>query len=257
MVRLVQRLPFLPVIAVIFGWAAGTVVLAMPVWQLDAVLTEWGGPYLPNIIRPPLSPFGRFLCATSIGFIVSLLVLFPHMLVRAARQRGHKAVAVPNWPGVSDPREDGMAVQNTAAEAAWPEFLGARPALQSEREADEFLLEEAMRLSDAEDPAILTASASAPSEVTAGLADAADPMPVRLHQPDPVFIMEPAPVRPPAHSRPVSLTQASVAEGSIVDLLDRLERTMVGRRAPASPALSSDWGSLMSAALTSASGRPH
>lgn len=252
MVRVIQRLPFLPVVAVMFGWAAGTVLLAMPAWQLDALLGDFGPAWLPLMLQPPLSPIGRFLCASLAALAVCATLLLPSLVHRLWRRARQKAIHVPNWPGPAPRTQVSDALPKDKEPDTLPNFLGAAQRQRTTDQADEFLLEHCMKVTNVREQL----GPTGPASDVARAPDSIDQSPVLMRQPDPVYICEPAPVRPPAPTLPPRLTDGGTAP-TIADLIDRVERGFADRRLQKMPKAAPNWHMSPSSPMARAGGRPH
>lgn len=258
MVRVIQRLPFLPVVAVIFGWAVGTIILAMPAWQFDAVLAAIVPHWLPPLLHPPLGALGRFMWASLAACTFCVLILFPSWALRRWRRTQRLPVAVPKWPGPARQMPHDTPVPGPELNK-FPEFLGAASQMLNPADASEFLLEDGMRMPT--QGAILASEQASfvPEEAPTKGVHLADQGPVRLPQPDPVFIREPAPVRPPtAHQmRRAEDRRDKDSNETVAELLDRIERGLEKRcREENMPAIPS-WANTAFLMGTGGQTRPH
>lgn len=256
MVRLIQRLPFLPVVAVIFGWAAGTVVLAMPASDLDDLIGSFGSAWLPLMLHPPLSPVGRFVCACLVALAVCVVLLLPARILQSWHRAKRAAISVPNWPGPMPNASIDRAAPEARVQVAdpLPNFLGAGPVASKVDGTDEFLLEETMRLSVGQEGQSMRASGA--SALGAAESDLTAQSPVVLRQPDPVYICEPAPVRPPAPTVSQGRGEAEPAT-SVVELLDRMERGLADRRRQHKARSAQLWPMAASFPVAGVGPRPH
>lgn len=232
MLRFLQRLPFMPVVALLFGWAAGTVVLAMPAWQLDALVGQIPSQWLPTALCAPLKPMGRFAYACLAALAVCALIMAPMVPLHARQRTRRQGLRVPDWPGPAFGGTDTIPIPSESLPPLerLPTFFGNASAQISAPASEEFLLDEAMALHPERDE-------SAPARIVPSSQAAESSSPVRLPQPDPVFIQTPAPVQPPmapraeplASAPPIAKAPMGHPAEAIPHLLDWIEQRLTAR----------------------------
>ncbi len=218
MLKQIQRLPFAPVVALMFAAVAAILVLATPVWLLEHVVYAAGLPDILPAAAPPLGSKARFLLvvlAAGGTFALAFLAALP---LRDAKPRKPQSVtvqplrrdefeaAVFNRPSVFTPPvlED---------EPNLPSFL-AQPLAQMANDSvqlpdddgDELLLDTLMIVEDEDElggasfaeveAGFRAAIRNAVEDVPVILTDL-PPMPEIFIQPETVLHLEPAPVPPP------------------------------------------------------------
>lgn len=218
MLKQIQRLPFVPVVALMFAAVAAILVLATPVWLLEHVVYAAGLPDILPAAAPPLGSKARFLLvflAAGGTFALAFLAALPF---RDAKPRKPQSVtvqplrrdefeaAVFNRPSVFTPPvlED---------EPNLPSFL-AQPLAQMANDSvplpdddgDELLLDALMIVED-ENESGSASFAEVEAGFRAAIRNAAEdvpviltdlpPMPEIFIQPETVLHLEPAPVPPP------------------------------------------------------------
>lgn len=202
MLKQIQRLPFAPVVALMFAGVAAILVLATPVWLLEHAVISLGLPDLLPAAAPPLGRKARILLivlgAASSGML-AFLVALPF---RDPKPRKASAVSV---PPLRKAQEDATAFNRPSVFAAsvedepnLPSFL-AQPLAELQTESlpvagkndDELLLDSLMIVEEAE-PVL-----AAPSAAPVFLMDPPQ-MPDIFIQPETVLHLEPAPLPPPS-----------------------------------------------------------
>lgn len=205
MLKQIQRLPFAPVVALMFAGVAAILVLATPVWLLEHAVISLGLPDLLPAAAPPLGRKARILLivlgAASSGML-AFLVALPF---RDPKPRKASAVSVPPLRKA----QDGATAFNRPSvfaapvvdEPNLPSFL-AQPLAELQTESlpvagkddDELLLDSLMIVEEAEDAGPALAE---PSAAPVFLMDPPQ-MPDIFIQPETVLHLEPAPLPPPS-----------------------------------------------------------
>lgn len=217
--RLLDKVPFAPAVAVLFGLVAAVLILATPGWMFERMVVASGLPGLVSAAAPPLGDKARVLAAIVVllgvaGILWPVLAL-PDILSAPgpSQSRGHRIE--PDYdPAETSIRFDALIRRPLFAEAD----LGA-PFMSDEAIAhsrDELVLDTLApdEGADIAEPAE-TAVALAPFPV-----DNAAP----ATSPD---LQEPAQDVPPQHEPDATLEAQD--QGSISGLLDRLERALERR----------------------------
>lgn len=303
MSKFVQRLPFAPIVAVLFGATAAVLVLAVPDWRFEQFVSESGLATYVAAAEPPLGIKARFLSALLVAGMVSLgLFLLLNPLAKSAerrrqpvevdplpmdafgrlrRARGPDAAIdmaddLPNLPRFLQPESVAESPSAPAADshaASLPMFFQAAMDDPAGKEGagsaaeDELLLETVIdempvqpAALEAEAPiiepvALSTAAPDLPpappvyaqvvpkaeAERVASFDPASCPFigaiaeraasapklsaePLYMRQPDPVLIIEPAPVQPPVP--PVQPRLVAQREPSVTELMERFEEAL-------------------------------
>jgi hypothetical protein len=246
----VQRLPFAPVVALMFAAVAAVLVLATPVWLLERAVLAVGLPDVLPAAAPPLGSKARFLLvflASGGAAVLALVAAFPF---RNAKSRKPQAVTVQPLRRDADEapifnRPSVFAAPVLEDEPNLPSFL-AQPLAQLAQEAlppaqleDELLLDALMIVEEAPvAPAPMTPDAVFMEAIHVALEDVPlaplglPQMPDIFIQPETVLHLAPAPVPPPAE--PVVEEEAprlaqrprivEAREPSIAELMERFQR---------------------------------
>ena len=216
MLKQVQRLPFAPVVALMFAAVAAVLVLATPIWLLEHAVLAIGLPDILPAAAPPLGSKARFLLvflASGGAAVLALVAAFPF---RNAKLRKAKAVTVQPLRRDADEapifnRPSVFAAPVLEDEPNLPSFL-AQPLAQlaeevlppAQTEEDELLLDALMIVEEAPvapapmEPDAVFMEAIQVALEDAPLAPSALPqMPDIFIQPETVLHLTPAPVLPP------------------------------------------------------------
>ncbi len=268
MLKQIQRLPFAPVVALMFAGVAAVLVMATPVWLLEQAVWSAGLPDLLPAAAPPLGLKARLLlilAASGGAGCAAFLLAWPF---RDRAPRVPQVVTVPplraeptapaafSRPSVFAPQVDD--------EPNLPRFL-AEPLAQMRdaplpiagNDDDELLLDAMMIVAPVEalDVAAVPVSAPVPEPEPAFVAAVRNivedvpqapadlpPMPEIFVEAETVLHLEPAPVPPPAdpyvESRPVAPRPRIVEhrEPTIAELMERFQRGLETlKRAETSP----------------------
>jgi len=211
----VQRLPFAPVVALMFAAVAAILVLATPIWLLEHAVLAVGLPDVLPAAAPPLGSKARFLLvflACGGAAVLAFVAAFPF---RNAKSRKPQAVTVQPLRRDADEapifnRPSVFAAPVLEDEPNLPSFL-AQPLAQLAQEAlppaqheDELLLDALMIVEEAPvAPAPMTPDAVFMEAIQVALEDAPlapsglPQMPDIFIQPETVLHLAPAPVLPP------------------------------------------------------------
>lgn len=224
MLKQIQRLPFAPVVALMFAGVAAILVLATPIWLLEHAVITAGLPDVLPAAAPPLGTKARFLLVLLSAGGAAIVAFLAALPFRDAKPRKLQVVTVPplrreetdaamfNRPSVFSPPvlDD---------EPNLPSFL-AQPLAQMATESvslplplplphnddDELILETMMILEDtvplaqsplAAEEDFVSAARNVLEEVPVSQTDLPQ-MPDIFVQPETVLHLEPAPVPPPA-----------------------------------------------------------
>lgn len=249
MLRILHSLPFAPVVALMLAGAVFSLVLAMPVAPLEQMVAQIGLADFIAAAHPPLGLTARILsglaAAVLVGVPVYVLARLPGQILRARR----RFVVIPARPIGLAFEDDLLRVgpQATDGRPAFPQFLTSEAAacIDETRAEDVLILRPDMVVA-APPPASPPPAApslgrrhavlSIVSNADAGGRDAGDvSTPVYLPQPDPVLIIEPAPVPPPlsgGHMAPDAVSAACAAPEAptMRDLVARFERGLADLR---------------------------
>lgn len=215
MLKQVQRLPFAPVVALMFAAVAAILVLATPIWLLEHAVLAVGLPDVLPAAAPPLGSKARFLLvflASGGAAVLAFVAAFPF---RNAKSRKPQAVTVQPLRRDADEapifnRPSVFAAPVLEDEPNLPSFL-AQPLAQLAQEAlppaqheDELLLDALMIVEEAPvAPAPMTPDAVFMEAIQVALEDAPlapsglPQMPDIFIQPETVLHLAPAPVLPP------------------------------------------------------------
>jgi|CXWL01.1.fsa_nt_gi hypothetical protein len=206
--RLLDKVPFAPVVAALFGLVAAILVVATPGWLFERMVVTSGLPGLVAAAAPPLGDKARIMAAiismAGVAGMVWLILALPGMVVKArpAQSRGHRIEPHDNGAG-----EDGLAETPFRRPLFADADLGA-PFMSDEAiaHAREELVLETLAPEDVLDDREPEAAESAPPAQEQ--AQAAQPQPV-----------------PGARSASPDTTDRQ----SIPDLLERLEKALEHR----------------------------
>lgn len=215
MLKQVQRLPFAPVVALMFAAVAAILVLATPVWLLEHAVLAVGLPDVLPAAAPPLGSKARFLLvvlASGGAAVLAFVAAFPF---RNAKSRKPQAVTVQPLRRDADEapifnRPSVFAAPVLEDEPNLPSFL-AQPLAQLAQEAlppaqheDELLLDALMIVEEAPvAPAPMQPDADFMAAIQVALEDTPlapsglPQMPDIFIQPETVLHLTPAPVLPP------------------------------------------------------------
>ena len=94
MLKQLQRLPFAPVVALMFAAVAALLVLATPVWLLEHAVLAVGLPDVLPAAAPPLGTKARFLLVVLAGGGAAVLAFVAALPFRNAKPRKPQAVTV-------------------------------------------------------------------------------------------------------------------------------------------------------------------
>lgn len=236
----VSKLPFAPVVAILFAIAAATLVLAAPVWLLERGVGKVGLASVLPAAAPPLGGTARLLIAmlAAVGSgLVTLVAMIPLSRRLAPKRR---PAAEPSYrrvereePGFSRPpifagRDLGAPFMSDEALEIAPVRRDAEPAIAAEPvrdlpAEDELVLDAAMLADPVVEPAPEPEPEAEPAtEAGYELVHAPDPqppvvaeIPTEARPADPIHW--PIPVPPPA-------TIADPEPESLDELVARLER---------------------------------
>lgn len=250
MLKQLQRLPFAPVVALMFAAVAALLVLATPVWLLEHAVLAAGLPDVLPAAAPPLGTKARFLLVFLAGggaAVVAFVAAFPF---RNAKLRKPQAVTVQplrrdaeeapifNRPSVfsapvleDEPNLPSFLAQPLAQ-------LAEEPSPPAQNEDDELLLDALMIVEEApvamdpmEADADLTAAMRQDLETKPLVPSDLPQMPDIFIQRETVLHLAPAPVQPPADPvveeaprlapRPRIVEQR---EPTIAELMERFQR---------------------------------
>ena len=152
--RRAQRIPFAPVVAILFGIAAAVLVAAVPQWMFEAGVVASGLPTVLAAAAPPLGLIARLLAVglafCAVAFLVwALLAPLTRYLEAKARARtpwrdaGYDADAIMTRDNMMPPRrpifapdELGAPLMSDEAIAAVAPFLEQAPFLEAEPELE-------------------------------------------------------------------------------------------------------------------------
>lgn|GEM_PF-2877526 len=215
MLKQVQRLPFAPVVALMFAAVAAILVLATPIWLLEHAVLAVGLPDVLPAAAPPLGSKARFLLvflACGGAAVLAFVAAFPF---RNAKSRKPQAVTVQPLRRDADEapifnRPSVFAAPVLEDEPNLPSFL-AQPLAQLAQEAlppaqheDELLLDALMIVEEAPvAPAPMQPDADFMAAIQVALEDAPlapsglPQMPDIFIQPETVLHLTRAPVLPP------------------------------------------------------------
>jgi hypothetical protein len=74
LLKTINKIPFAPVVAIAFGVMAAILMIAMPLWRFEQLVTLTGLPRILSFARPPLGDSARGLAALFAGLGVGLLI---------------------------------------------------------------------------------------------------------------------------------------------------------------------------------------
>ena len=215
MLKQVQRLPFAPVVALMFAAVAAILVLATPIWLLEHAVLAVGLPDVLPAAAPPLGSKARFLLvflASGGAAVLAFVAAFPF---RNAKSRKPQAVTVQPLRRDADEapifkRPSVFAAPVLEDEPNLPSFLAqplahlAQEALPPAQHEDELLLDALMIVEEAPvAPAPMTPDADFMAAIQVALEDTPlapsglPQMPDIFIQPETVLHLTPAPVLPP------------------------------------------------------------
>ncbi len=256
MLKQLQRLPFAPVVALMFAAVAALLVLATPVWLLEHAVLSLGLPDVLPAAAPPLGTKARFLLVFLAGGGAAFMAFVAALPFRNAKPRKPQAVTVQplrrdaeeapifNRPSVfaapvleDEPNLPSFLAQPLAQLAEEPS-----PAAQNElvqNEEDELLLDALMIVEEAPAAPVvpMTPDALFMEAIHVALEDVPLPssnlpqMPDIFIQRETVLHLAPAPVQPPAD--PVVEETPRLAprpriveprEPTIAELMERFQR---------------------------------
>ena len=254
MLKQIQRLPFAPVVALMFAAVAAVLVLATPVWLLEHAVVQIGLPEIVSQAAPPLGTKARFLLvllAAGGAGCAAFIASFPFRDTKPRKaqvvtvQPLHRADAEApafNRPSVfaPPPLDD---EPNLPSFLAQPLARIAEPdsAPVAEDDDDELLLDSLMIVDDAE-PINAVAVQDTEDHFVAAVRTFAEEMPVLtidlppmpdiFIQPETVLHLEPAPVPPPQDPVPVEVVPQTAPrprivehrEPTIAELMERFQR---------------------------------
>lgn len=213
--RLLDRVPFAPVVAALFGLVAAILVLATPGWLFERMVAASGLPGLVAAAAPPLGDKARIMTAimalAAVSGTIWTMLALPGMVLKArpAQSRGHRIE-----PHDDDAGEDGLAKTPFRRPLFADADLGAP-----------FMSDEA--IAHARDELVL--ETLAPEEAADNNMPAVDPLAKEAEAPDGARQEQrpPEPVLTVPASRPAS--SGVTEQPSISDLLDRLENALEHR----------------------------
>lgn len=249
MLRILHSLPFAPVVALMLAGAVFSLVLAMPVGPFEQIVAQIGLADFMSAAHPPLGLKARILTAMAaallLGVPVYVLVRLPGQILRARR----RFVVIPARPIGLVVEDDMPRIGPQAADdrPAFPQFLTPEAAAcVDEAMAEDVLILRPDMVLAAPPPASSQPVAlpigrrhpflSIVSSAEAGGRGADDvSTPVYLPQPDPVLIIEPAPVPPPLFGShmttdAVPTACATLEAPTMRDLVARFERGLADLR---------------------------
>lgn len=255
MLKQLQRLPFAPVVALMFAAVAALLVLATPVWLLEHAVLAAGLPDVLPAAAPPLGTKARFLLvflASGGAAVVAFVAALPF---RNAKPRKPQAVTVQPLRRDAEEapifnRPSVFAAPVLEEEPNLPSFLAqplaqladeALPVAQDEpaqNEDDELLLDALMIVEEAP---VAVAPMETDADFMAAMRDDLEDRPLvpsDLPQMPDIFIqretvlhLAPAPVQPPAdpvvEETPRSAPRPRIVEQrepTIAELMERFQR---------------------------------
>jgi hypothetical protein len=253
-----QRLPFAPVVALMFAAVAVLLVLATPLWLLEHAVLAAGLPDVLPAAAPPLGSKARILLVLLAGAgaaVIAFLAAFPFRETKARKvtavtvqplRRDEADLALFNRPSVYAPIAQPPVIED---EPNLPSFLAVplaqlveEPFVPELEDADELLLDALMIV---EEPEVsLPVPDPIPDEEVALVTADLPQMPEIFVQRETVLHLEPAPVPPPADPvleeaprmapRPHIIAQR---EPTIAELMERFQRGLETLKRTDAPAL--------------------
>lgn len=266
MLKLIQRLPFAPVVALMFAGVAAALVVATPVWLLEHAVLAAGLPDVLPAAAPPLGTKARILLMVGAAFASGTFAFLLAWPFRDRPQRTPQVVTVPPLRSAEVPVDDSLSFSRRSVfasaaedEPILPSFL-AEPLAQmremplpvAENDDDELILDAMMIVAPEpdvpselpaieEDAVFVAAVRNIVEDVPAARADLPQ-MPDIFTAQETVLHLEPAPVPPPAD--PVAESREEMPrpriveqrEPSIAELMERFQRGLETlKRAETSP----------------------
>ena len=256
MLKQLQRLPFAPVVALMFAAVAALLVLATPVWLLEHAVLSLGLPDVLPAAAPPLGTKARFLLVFLAGGGAAVVAFVAALPFRNAKPRKPQAVTVQPLRRDADEapifnRPSVFSAPVLDDEPNLPSFLAqplaqladeALPVAQGEpaqNEEDELLLDALMIVEEAPAAPVvpMTPDAVFMEAIHVALEDVPlassnlPQMPDIFVQRETVLHLAPAPVQPPAD--PVVEETPRLAprpriveprEPTIAELMERFQR---------------------------------
>lgn len=214
MLKQIQRLPFAPIVALMFAAVAAVLVLATPVWLLEHAVVQLGLPEVVSSAAPPLGTKARFLLVFIAAVVAGATAFFAALPFRDAKPRKAQAVTVQplrreeaeapvfNRPSVFTPPpiDDEPNLPSFLAQPL-AEMNAPEPVVQND---DEELLLDALMIVDEAEPlstdeseeVFVTAVRNIVEDVPIVTTDLPQ-MPDIFIQSETVLHLEPAPVPPP------------------------------------------------------------
>ncbi len=255
MLKQLQRLPFAPVVALMFAAVAALLVLATPVWLLEHAVLAAGLPDVLPAAAPPLGTKARFLLVFLAGGGAAVVAFVAALPFRNAKPRKPQAVTVQPLRRDAEEapifnRPSVFAAPVLEEEPNLPSFLAqplaqladeALPVAQDEpaqNEDDELLLDALMIVEEAP---VAVAPMEPDADFMAAMRDDLEDRPLvpsDLPQMPDIFIqretvlhLAPAPVQPPAdpvvEETPRSAPRPRIVEQrepTIAELMERFQR---------------------------------
>lgn len=250
MLKQIQRLPFAPVVALMFAGVAAILVLATPVWLLEHAVISLGLPDLLPASAPPLGGKARVLLTALAAGGAGMFAFLVALPFRDPKPRKALIVTVPplrkaqdeafafNRPSVFTPLplDDAPNLPSFLAQSLAEMQTDSLPVAGNDD--DELLLDSLMMLDETDDrPVVVPEPGPAPVFLI-------DPpqMPDIFIQHETVLHLEPAPVPPPldpvSEARFVAPRPRIVEhrEPTIDELMERFQRGLeILKRAETSP----------------------
>lgn len=255
MLKQLQRLPFAPVVALMFAAVAALLVLATPVWLLEHAVLAVGLPEVLPAAAPPLGTKARFLLILLAGGGAAVVAFAAALPFRNTKPRKPQAVTVQPLRRDADEtpifnRPSVFAAPVPEDEPNLPSFL-AQPLAQlveepsppaqnelAQHEDDELLLDALMIVEEAP---VAVAPMEPDADVMAAMRDDLEDRPLvpsDLPQMPDIFIqretvlhLAPAPVQPPAdpvlEDVPLLAPRPRIVEHrepTIAELMERFQR---------------------------------
>jgi hypothetical protein len=246
-----QRLPFAPVVALMFAAVAALLVLATPVWLLEHAVLAAGLPDVLPAAAPPLGMKARFLLVFLAGGGAAVVAFVAALPFRNAKPRKPQAVTVQPLRRDAEEapifnRPSVFAAPALEDEPNLPSFL-AQPLAQlvdeslppAQNEEDELLLDALMIVEEAPaapvvpmtpDAVFMEAIHIALEDVPLASSDLPQ-MPDIFIQPETVLHLAPAPVPPPVdpivEDAPRLAPRPRIVEPrepTIAELMERFQR---------------------------------
>lgn len=260
MLKQLQRLPFAPVVALMFAAVAALLVLATPVWLLEHAVLGVGLPEVLPAAAPPLGSKARFLLillaaggAAAVAFVAALPFRNtkprkPQAVTVQPLRRDADEAPILNRPSVfsppvleDEPNLPSFLAQPLAQLVEEPPFPAQNELVQNEpvqTEDDELLLDALMIVEEAP---VAVAPMEPDADVMAAMRDDLEDRPLvpsDLPQMPDIFIqretvlhLAPAPVQPPAdpvlEDVPLLAPRPRIVEHrepTIAELMERFQR---------------------------------